>query len=161
MKKQVAVLLGSLLAVAVGCGEGTPGGPGVKQTRTTTGTPSTTTTTVTANKPVIGEAEKTFSLNVPLLATSVRQGESKAVTISLSRGKNFDEDVSLEMSGMPQGITVEPGSVLIKHGAKDSSVTVHAANDAALGEFTIKVIGHPTQGADATGELKLTVTENK
>jgi hypothetical protein len=32
-------------------------------------------------------------------------------------------------------------------------------DDASLGDFTIKVTGHPTKGADATNEFKITVAE--
>lgn len=179
MKKQFAFLVGSALAVAVGCSQGNPGGPGANRTTTGTNTtattpPTTTTpnsnttaatgdrnTNVTTNKPIVGEAENTFTLSVPTLSTTVKQGESKTVKISIDRGKNFDEDVTLEFSGLPQGITLEPERPMIKHGEKEDTITVHAANDAALGDFTVKVMGHPTQGADATNELKLTVKENK
>jgi hypothetical protein len=34
-----------------------------------------------------------------------------------------------------------------------------AKDDASLGDFTIKVTGHPTKGADATNEFKITVAE--
>lgn len=160
MKKSHLALLVSLALVAAGCTEGTPGGPGVNPRPTTNTSPTTTpSTTVTANRPVIGEAENTFSLNLPVLSTSLKQGETKSVTISLSRGKNFDEDVALQMTGMPQGITIEPAAPMIKHGEQDATIKVHAADDAALGDFTVKVLGHPTQGADATSELKLSVAE--
>ena len=38
-------------------------------------------------------------------------------------------------------------------------VTVTAAADGALGNFAVKVTGHPTKGADASNELKLTVVK--
>jgi len=182
MKKQLAILVGSVLAIAIGCTESKPGGPGANRvptgptttptTPSTANTPNTTTTpnnttanrdttSVTANRPIVGEAENTFSLSVPTLSTTLKQGESKTVKISISRGKNFDEDVSLEVSDLPQGVTIEPERTMIKHGDKDATVTLHAANDAALGDFQLKVIGHPTQGPDATNEMKITVKENK
>jgi hypothetical protein len=33
------------------------------------------------------------------------------------------------------------------------------AEDASLGDFTIQVTGHPTEGAEASDEIKLTVVE--
>jgi len=45
------------------------------------------------------------------------------------------------------------------HGDKEVKVTVKVADDTALGEFTVKVTGHPTSGADATNEFKITVAK--
>lgn len=149
-------LHGCLLALAVvtgiGCSQGTPGGPGVVATP-----PQSSTTT--ALKPVLGPDENTFSLSAPVLSTHVKQGEAVTQTISLSRGRNFDEDVALKFSGLPQGVTMEPMSPTIRHGDSEVKVTLRAAVDAALGDFTIKMTGHPTQGADAKSDFKLTVDE--
>jgi uncharacterized membrane protein len=93
----------------------------------------------------------------PTFSTKLKQGESKVVDIGIKRGKNFDEDVALKFDNMPQGVTLDPASPVIKHGDKETKITVKAANDAAVGDFTVKVTGHPTKGADATNDLKLTV----
>jgi len=138
-----------LMLVAAGCNESTPGGPGVQ--------PNTTTT---AHKPVIGEAEQTFTLTAPQLSTHLKQGESKDISISMNRGKNFDDDVTLTFTDIPKGLTVTPAGSVIKHGDKETHLTFAAAADAALGDFTIKVTGHPSKGTtDAVTELKLTVDE--
>jgi uncharacterized membrane protein len=165
----------ALLAIlAAGCADGQPGGPGVTQTKPTTPpatdrpatTPPTTSTpstaspsTVTTNKPVIGEADRTFSLDVPDLPTTLKQGETKTLSISISRGTDFDQDVTLELSGMPQGVTADPPRAMIKHGESETSIKLQAADDAALGDFTINVIGHPATGADAKTEFKVKVSE--
>jgi uncharacterized membrane protein len=141
----------ALLAIA-GCSQGTPGGGG-------TSTSGNTPTSLRTEKPIVGQAEDTFQLSMPTLATKVRQGESKEATIGISRGKNFDDDVALKFVDMPKGVTMEPSAPVIKHGDKDVKVTFHAADDAALGDFKLKVTGHPTKGADATNEFKLTVAE--
>jgi hypothetical protein len=47
----------------------------------------------------------------------------------------------------------------MKHGDAEAQVTLTAASDAALGNFAIKVIGHPAKGADSSNELKLTVAK--
>lgn len=162
--------LPALIAVfAAGCADGQPGGPGVTQTtkpattpdRPVTTPPTTTppSSTVTTNKPVIGEADRTFSLDVPDLPTTLKQGETKSVTIGMSRGTDFDQDVMLELSGMPQGVTADPQRAMIKHGESEATVKIQAADDAALGDFTINVIGHPATGADAKSEFKLKITE--
>lgn len=154
--KSLHVGLVALALVALnGCTQGTPGGPGVSSMPSTPGTPTTT----TAQKPVIGDAEETFSLSVPVLSTNLKQGETKAATISLSRGKNFDEDVTLKFADVPKGVTIDPADPVIKHGDAKVNITFQAADAAALGDFTIKVTGHPTKGADAKTEFKLNVAE--
>ena len=152
MKSLHVSLVALALVAASGCTQGTPGGPGA------TNTPSQP-TTVTAQKPVLGQAEETFNLSVPSLSTNLKQGETKTASISLTRGKNFDEDVTLKFDDMPKGVTIDPASPVIKHGDKEAKITFQAADDAALGDFTVKVTGHPTKGADAKTEFKLTVAE--
>jgi len=136
------VLILSLVALA-GCTEGTPGGPGA--------------TEVTAKKPVLGLADDTFDLEVPRMSTSLKQGESKEIAIRVSRGKNFDQDVTLKFTGVPKGVSLVLASPVIAHGDKEAKVTLKAADDAALGDFTLKATGEPTKGMPASSELKVTV----
>jgi hypothetical protein len=124
----------------VGCSGGSQGGPGA------------------ANKGgVVSPADDAFTLSVPTLSTSIKQGESKVVEIGIRRGKNFAQDVSLKLEGLPKGVTADPASPDIKAGQENAKVTLKAADDAALGDFTVKVIGHPKTGADASNEFKLTI----
>jgi len=155
MKRIFLGLVGMSL-MAAGCVQGTPGGPGVSNPPAT---PSTTTPATTAHKPTFAPDEQTFSLNTPTLATHVKQGETKSATISMSRGKNFTEDVTLKFENVPAGVTITPATMLIKHDEKEAKVSFQAASDAAVGNFTVKVVGHPATGADATDDFKLTVDE--
>lgn len=188
MKTFIAFLLGGLLAMSLGCKEGTPGGPGAKSnppssssttaSRTTTvETPNgSSTTKVVVEKPVATDSTKekpaapgteanpalvdpedTFRLDAPNLAVSIKQGETKVVTIGISRSKNFDQDVALKFQDLPKGITIDPAEPMIMHGDKEVKLNVTAAADAALNDFTIKMVGHPASGKDATNEFKLTV----
>jgi hypothetical protein len=156
-RKIMKVLHLSVLAVALlaayGCSPSTPGGPGVP------GAPGPRTSSAPADKPIIGQADETFNLSLPTLATKVKQGETVSASISVKRGKNFDEDVTLRFADVPKGVTVDPARPVIKHGDSEAKVTFKAADDAALGDFTLKVTGHPTKGADATSEFKLSVAE--
>lgn len=158
MKSLHVGLVAMALVASNGCTQGTPGGPGAPSTPSTSSTSSKPTTT-TAQKPVFGTAEETFNLSVPSLSTNLKQGETKAASISLARGKNFDEDVTLKFDDVPKGVTIDPASPVIKHGDTEAKITFQAADDAALGDFTVKVTGHPTKGADAKTEFKLTVDE--
>jgi hypothetical protein len=145
MKSSCAGLLAIALAACSGCNQGTPGGPGI--------------TNPPQNQPVYGETDKTFKLSVPQLSTTVHQGETKEASIGIARGKNFEEDVSLKFADGPKGVTIDSASPFIKHGDTEAKVTIKATEDAALGEFTIKVTGHPTKGGDATSEFKITVAK--
>jgi hypothetical protein len=148
MKKAISGFAVLALAAIVGCNnESTPGGPGV------------TNPAPARNQPTYGEAAQTFKLSPPYMATTVHQGESKDITIAIDRGKNFDGDVTLDFAEEPKGVTVETPNPVIKHGDKDAKVTVRAASDASLGDFSVKVLGHPTSGPDATSEFKITVAK--
>jgi len=150
MKTTLMAVAAAALIAFVGCNSGTPGGPGAaKETEKKT--------RVERAEDMVRQAEDSFSLSVPTFATKIKQGESKAVTVGISRGKNFDEDVALKFDSVPKGVTVEPANAAIKHGDKEAKLTFKAAEDAALGDFTVKIIGHPEKGGDATNELKLTV----
>lgn len=188
MKTLLPFLTAVLLAMALGCNEGTPGGPGAKSnppssssataSRTTTvETPSgTSTTKVEVQKPPLTDStdvkpaapgteanpltvdpENTFRLDAPNLSTSIKQGETKVVTIGITRSTNFDQDVTLRFEDLPKGITIDPAEPMIKHGEKEVKLSVTAAADAAVNDFSIKMIGHPATGKDATNDLKLTV----
>lgn len=93
------------------------------------------------------------------MSTSLKQGETKDALISLTRGKNFDEDVTLKFDDVPKGITIDPTNPVIKHGDKDVKLSFQVADDAALGNFAFKVTGHPTKGAEAKTEFSLTVAK--
>jgi hypothetical protein len=149
MKSIIAITCGAALIMLTGCNSGTPGGPGVNKDNNST--------TSTSNKPVIGHAEETFTLDVPNLSTKIKQGETKTVTIAIKRGKNIDQDVKLSFDRVPDGVTIEPANPMVLHSDKEASITIKASDTAAIGDFTVKVVGHPNTGVDATNEFKLTV----
>ncbi len=145
MKRSIVSLLVMALVAFTGCSsKGTPGGPGA--------------TDKDAKKPLYGEADNTFNLTVPSRSTTLQQGETKEVAIGIKRGKNLDQDVALTLVDLPKGVTVEPASPVIKHGDTEATFTLKAGDEAPLGDFTVKVTGHPTKGADASNEFKLTVS---
>ncbi len=145
MKTVVSALAIGALITFAGCDRGTSGGPGISDPP--------------AKEGVFGQADDTFSLDLPMMSTKLMQGESKVLSIAIDRGDNFSEDVSLKLANLPEGVTLKPGSAPINHGDKETELTLVAANDAALGDFAVEVTGHPTQGADAVAELSITVTE--
>ena len=140
MKSLFAGLVVMTLAVVNGCSQGTPGGPGT-----------------TEKKPAFGQADDTFNLSVPVLSSSLQQGEQTEATVGIKRAKNFDEDVALTFADVPKGVTVEPASPMIKHGDTDAKITFKAGDEAPLGDFKVNVTGHPTKGTDAQVGFKLTI----
>ena len=100
-----------------------------------------------------------FTLSFPRPSTSLHQGETQTVSIGIKRDKSFDKSVSLEFGEMPTGVTLEPKTLVLEPGDTEGQLTLTAMDDAALGKFTIQVTGHPTQGADASGEFNLTVVK--
>ena len=146
MKSLFTGLVATAVIAMTGCSQGTPGGPGV--------------TKVTANKPVYGEADDTFNLRLPPMSTSMKQGDTKTVSISIARGKNFDQDVTLKLADVPKGVTLDPSSPVIKRGDTETKLTLKVAADASLGDFTLKVTGQPAKsGAESTNEFKITVAK--
>ena len=128
-----------------GCNQATPGGPGVAGPD--------------QKPPTYGEADNTFNLSVPHMSTTLNQGGTKEVPIGIERGKNFSEDVTLKFADGPKGVTLASASPVIMHGDTQAKVMLKATEDASLGDFTVKVTGHPTKGADATNEIKVTVVK--
>lgn len=144
MKKKCVwgVILVAAITVFGGCNQGTSGGPGAAEPPV---------------KETMGQTDDTFSLTLPSLA--LNQGETKTVSVGIKRGDNFSEDVALKLSGLPTGVTFTPATPAISRDITDMELVVSAANDAALGDFTVKVTGHPTKGADAVTEMKISVAK--
>jgi hypothetical protein len=146
MRKAFTGLLGLTLIAFAGCSkQGTPGGPGATDTN--------------ARKSLYGQADDTFTLSVPAFSTSLQQGDTKAGSIGIKRARNFDEDVTLAFSDLPKGVAIDPASPVIKHGDTEAKFTIKAGDEAPVGDYKIKVTGHPTKGSDATNEFALTVAK--
>lgn len=145
-----AVFIG--LVILTGCDKkGSTGGPGVSSTSTTTTSGNSATTTTVTN------SAATFNLTVPSTSTSIKQGDSKTITVGIKAGRDFDQAVSLMFTDLPTGVKIDPAAPMLKAGDKEASLVVTAAPDAAPGDYTIKVTGHPATGEDSTADLKISV----
>ncbi len=152
MKKLYFSLTALALATLLGCG----GPSGTGSTAKHAGGPGVSNASEKGSA-MIGAAADKFELDPPNLSTHIKQGETKAVTIGIKRGKNFDEDVTLKLADLPKGVTVDPASPAIKHGDKEAKFTLKAADDASLGDHTINLTGHPSKGEDAANTFKITI----
>lgn len=128
------------VAMATGCSQGTPGGPGAK-----------------GKAPAMGQAADTFNLSVPMMAASLQQGGTSEVVVGIVRGMNFDEDVALKFADLPAGVTVEPSSPGIKRGETNTSIAFRAGKETPIGAFKVNVTGRPTKGGDAQADFKLDI----
>jgi hypothetical protein len=172
MRKLTASWILLALGGLVGCTNEHPGGPGAAQgphktpTYTKEGQQGTQRKSAygpedrdTRKTSTFGREEGTFTIGVPQLSTSIKQGETKTISISIKRGKNFDQDVKLAFGDLPKGVTIEPSMETIKASETEKNISIKATDDAAVGEFTVKVTGTPTTGANAESDLKLNVNK--
>ena len=103
----------------------------------------------------------TFSLDPPgnaLWSAGVKQGETKNYTVAIGRDSEFKDDVTVKFDNLPKGVTIEPASPVIKNGESEAKVVVKAAPDAVVGDYKLKVTGHPSKGADVTREMGFKVS---
>jgi hypothetical protein len=144
VKRLSIVLMSALLIAATGCGRsGTQGGPGA--------------TDPTAKAPLIGQKDDTFNLTVS--SVSLKQGDSTQGMIGIKRGTNFEQDVTLAFTDLPKGVTIDPAGPAILSKGTEAKFTFKVGDDAALGDFTVKVVGHPAKGGDATNQFNLTIAK--
>lgn len=174
MRVSHILLASAVTLLMLGCQEGTPGGPGAKtDDSTTTADPTVTSPEMTpvpsegaptTTDPAPGttttdDSENSFTLDAPNLTTNLKQGEQQIVSIGISRGSKFQQDVTLSFGNLPPGVTVEPAMPVIKVGENEAKVTLKASADAALEKHEIKIIGHPAVGKDATNSLHIDVSK--
>ena len=162
MKTSLVYLFVLTLVAAVGCSPSAT--PETKQpaepVKTVVKRPIAEPVKTFVEKPIAGEADETFSLSVPFESVAITQGKEKSVLIGINRGHNFREEVAIEVSDLPRGVTLVTADPVIKQGATDVTLMLKAASDAALGDFTIKLTGQTaSSSADFTKEFKMTVAE--
>jgi uncharacterized delta-60 repeat protein len=69
---------------------------------------------------------------------SVSQGgESKSVSIAIDPLNGFADTVTLAVSGVPKGVTIDANGIAIRQGTKTATVTLSADTTAALGQVPI------------------------
>ena len=146
MKLTTMMIMGGAALALYGCNQdSTPGGPG-------TALPE-------SEKPMMGQTDNTFTLDVPMIATTIKQGEKDTVSIGIKRGTDFSQDVSLKFDNVPIGVTIEPAAPRISKAEENVELTVHASADAALGDFVVKLTGEPDAGAAAMADFSLTIAK--
>jgi len=146
MRKLAAVLVCSALAVCFGCNQNksAPGGPGA---------PGSTTRSA-------GKSD-TFTVTPPSGTTDIKQGQSKEITISVNRGKDFKQNVKLTVSTDAKGVMVKPETAELRASESATSLkfTLEAGKDAAMGDHMVTVKASPEGAGEPTqSSFKINVT---
>jgi hypothetical protein len=143
MTRMTLALLATGVLAAVGCeNKSPPGGPGAARPD--------------SGSSHVGTPDNTFRITVA--NTTLKQGESKTVTVSIKRGTNFDQDVKLEVENAPQGVTFKFDDATLHASATETHLTIDASKDAALGEHKVMIAATPARAGTATQtEMKVEV----
>jgi uncharacterized membrane protein len=133
------LMAAALVAMAglVGCNTSEPGG------KTSDKTPSAS----------------TFNISGPPAATAptIKQGDKQTVKLTLNRGKDFKEDVTLSVDA-PAGLSVDLDPKTVKASdSKEVAATVTVGKDTAVGDHTVKVTAKPETGNATNLEFKVKV----
>lgn len=148
MKKLIASFCVAGLVAFTGCNSSPTGGrPGTGAA----GTGGAVSRTGSSTK-------ETFKLKGPTTSTKVEQGTAKTFSISISRGGDFKDDVTLkaESDDPKVHVTLEP-NVFKGSEKKDVEATVKVDDDAKIGEHLITITGTPQAGESTTVQAKVDV----
>ena len=105
---------------------------------------------------------ETFSLKGPLTGKTIKQGDKETVELTVDRGKDFKQDVSLSVDS-PKGISVDLEPKEIKASDSEKTVKAHISvdKDAAVGDHEVTVTAKPKEGSAATAKIKVKVEGSK
>jgi uncharacterized membrane protein len=141
MKKIIAGFALAGLAVVVGCNTSPTGG----------GTDSGT----------------SFKLSGPVTATTVKHGTSETVKVSITRGKEFKEDVNFTADVIDPAskdkslkVRVEPSHWKASD-PTEVKITATAEDKTAAGDYVVRLNAKPAKGEPTSVDIKFKVTEKK
>ena len=104
-----------------------------------------------------GDGGATFKIPSPMTATTIKQGATQTIELSVSRDKDFKEDIKLK-ADPPEKVSVKLDPETYKASDNEKvKMEIKVDKEAAIGDHTIKVIGTPTKGKESTTEVKIKV----
>lgn len=116
-----------------------------------------TTTKVTDAKGNTVTVDEKLSISGPVGSPyAMKQGESKQLEFSLTRGKDLKDDVELHVDGADK-VKVEVPKTVPASGDGKFMVKVIVPDDAAVAEHAIKLTAKTSKGTPATAEFKVKV----
>jgi len=154
-----ALSMAALTAILfTGCNNKTPPGGG-SGSGSGSSPPAGTGGPVTGPGQPGGSASDTFEVKMPssTIPTSIKQGTSETVKLTVSRGKDFKQGVKLKID-TPDKIKADYKGTVAANEPEEVVVKLDVAKDAAIGEHTVKVTATPDHGAATSGEFKVKVT---
>jgi hypothetical protein len=89
---------------------------------------------------------------------TLKRGDTATVTVSIDRG-GFRDAVDVKFEDLPKGVTVQDKDHKIATGDSSAKFTLKAADDAELGEKTVKVIVTGSGGIKTDSAFKVTVKD--
>jgi uncharacterized membrane protein len=99
----------------------------------------------------------TFRVNAPVTATTIKQGDKHTVKLTVDRGKDFKEAVTLK-ADPSTGLSVDLDPKKVKPGDPETvTATVSVGKEAALGDHKVKVTATPETGNATEVEFKVKV----
>jgi len=90
---------------------------------------------------------------------SVKRGDKESIDVTVNRD-GFDDDVTIAIENLPEGVTLQDTNMKIAKGEKSATFTLKAANDAkAVTDHPVKITGKSGDIKTAEATVKLTVKE--
>ena len=99
-----------------------------------------------------------YTISASSTTSSVTRGGTSTVTITVTRTGSFVGPVSLQPTGMPNGVSALANPVSVPAGQTSSTITFSATTAAALGTVPITVIGNGAGVPHQNLTIQLTVT---
>lgn len=99
-----------------------------------------------------------FTIAASNNALTVARGTSGTVTVTVTRTGGFTGPVSLQPTGMPNGVTAVFSDPSVPSGSTTSTLTITATGTASAGTATITVVGNGAGVANQSLTIQLTVT---
>jgi hypothetical protein len=88
-----------------------------------------------------------FALSIDKKSLDLQQGTSQIATLSVAAFNHFGDDVAVNISGLPRGVTVKEGSSFVFHAGSSNPLTFVAAKNAAAGSAPATVTFAGVDGA--------------
>jgi uncharacterized membrane protein len=125
-----------------------------------TGTPDTgTPTTLPLKIKVAARADlPKLALSGPFLVTTIKQGETQTISITLKHHDKNSGDVALSVANVPKGVTAALTANTIKASdSGDIGLKVTADKTASLGEYALRINGTSTTATIDPVDVKIKI----
>jgi trimeric autotransporter adhesin len=99
-----------------------------------------------------------ITLDLATNALTLRQGETRTVTVALARGPNYTEAVAVSAQGTPTGLSLSLAPTTVSGTQAGTTLTIAAAADLAPGQYSVVVTGSGSTAVPNTKTLTVNVT---